>query len=213
MTSYLDFRNCSAAKNATMILRYVDFEKLKIPLDRFTIKVDDNQTYEQQIILYQQVLNALKENGLAKKYESMDKDYQQLQLIHNERPIINLLEKHWWDYGYNKALIFRNSLIFFGVFLFINLLLFKHLIKVYLPANIEEYYNNLKNDSGHTNKVKIAIYTIPCILLYTAFIFWGLKLDVKDLKVKHWLSLTLIIVEYSVGIICLAYLANYVLSK
>jgi len=51
------------------------------------------------------------------------------------------------------------------------------------------------------------------VLLYTAFIFWGLKLDVKELVIKKWWAIILIVFEYSIGVVCLAYIANFIITK
>lgn len=215
MSEYIDLTGSQKTNNPNklLVLGNIDFSKLKIPLTKYTIKIDDNGEYEDQITLYQTVINKLKELGLNKKAEVLDKRYQEIQYKHNNNYLINIVSRYWWDYGYNKSKVFTNSCILFFIFFIINMLFFDNLLKVYLPNNIEEYYYNLNRTSNYSTKLKRIIGKTPIMLLYTAFIFWGLKLDVKDLKVKHWPSLTLIIVEYSVGIICLAYLANYVLSK
>jgi hypothetical protein len=49
--------------------------------------------------------------------------------------------------------------------------------------------------------------------LYTTFVFWGLKLDLKELEIKKPLYMTILIGQYITGLVCLAYIANYIISK
>ncbi len=185
----IDFTTTKTKRNTNIFLSNVDFQKLKIPLDRFTINIANDQSYEQKKILYQQSLNALKSNGLSEKYEDLDKKYQREQLLHNHHPVINFISKYWWDYGYNKRMIFTNSCILFFFFFIINLIFFDKLTKAYLPNNIEVYYYNLNRTSRYRNKVNEIVVKSPIILLYTAFVFWGFKLDLKEIKIKNWFFL------------------------
>jgi hypothetical protein len=49
-------------------------------------------------------------------------------------------------------------------------------------------------------------------LIYTSYLFWGLKLDFGKLKLANIPRAMLVIFQYLIGIICLAYLANYIIS-
>ncbi len=213
---YIDFTNLpyNREKNYVLILGNVDIEKLNIPYDRFTVLVDDSISYEQQSMLYQTVLNKLKERGLNEKFETLDKRYQALKMNTNGHWLINFIECIWWDYGYDKGRIIKISFIFFLAFLILNLCIFRQLTIAYLPENIENYYTYTirKIFVVGTKRQQFLVYLYK-VGIYTGFIFWGLKLDLKDLKLTLWWALLIIIFEYSVGIICLAYIANYIITK
>lgn len=215
MTGFIDLTKLVIPENSDklLILGNIDFSKFKIPFTKCTIVIDAESDYEDQITLYQTVINKLKVLGLNKKAEVLDKKYQEIQYLQKGKYVINIVSKYWWDYGYNKGLIFTNSCVLFFIFFIINLSLFDKLIEVYIPDNIKIYYNNLNRNSHNTNTLKTTIVKTPIVLLYTAFIFWGFKLDLKEIKIKNWFSISLIILEYTIGIICLAYLANYIISK
>lgn len=54
--------------------------------------------------------------------------------------------------------------------------------------------------------------TIYCFI-YTGYIFWGIKLKLENIKLSN-VSLALwIIFQYIVGIICLAYIANIIITR
>lgn len=192
----------------------IDFKMLKnIPLDIVEFIVDKNQTYEKQAILYQQILKELKDAGLTEKYETQDKLFQELKLVHDDHPILNLLNKFWWDYGYEKGRVFYISCMLFVLFFILNSIFFHELKMVYFPDKFISQKSTLLLQTKSPAPIIARIYQLPGILLYTAYLFWGLKLDLKDLEVKHWGAITLIVSQYILGVICLAYLANYVLSK
>lgn len=41
----------------------------------------------------------------------------------------------------------------------------------------------------------------------------GLNLDLKELEIKKPLYMTILIGQYITGLVCLAYIANYIISK
>jgi hypothetical protein len=217
MPGFIDFTHSQVSGNTNKLLLIgdIDFSKLKIPLTKYTIKIDNEGDYEDQITLYQTVIKKLKESGLNKKAEALDKKYQEIQYKHNGNHIINFVSKHWWDYGYDKSKVVINSFYIYFIFFFVNLLAFNSITKVYYPPNIESYnYSKSVNDKvKHTNRFTKLIFKTPSVLLYTAFIFWGLKLDLKELKIKNWWALILVVFEYTIGVICLAYIANYIITK
>ncbi len=198
----IDFNN----RYKTLILSNTDLIKLAIPFDRINIVVSNSQTYEQAAILYQQLLKALRDAGLTEKYEFQDKKFQELRLLHDHHWFLNWLSKSWWDYGYSKDRIFLISLALFVFFFMCNTIFLNQLQKVYVPKTF------VLNKAG-SSKFARFLYQLPGTFLYTAFIFWGLKLELKEIKIGSWTGIILIITQYILGVICLAYLANYVLSR
>ncbi|MGF7075327.1 hypothetical protein [Mucilaginibacter sp. 3215] len=213
----VNFDDIDFANNYSRVLKIgnIDLERFKIPYDKYKIIIDETTKYEQRLMIYQKVLNKLREQGLFEKFEVLDKSYQEVKLVHNGHYIINFISKNWWDYGYNKSKVTINAFILYLIFFLINLLLFDTITKVYYPSNIESYIHNkaIHDKVFHKNKLTQLITKSPSVLLYTAFIFWGLKLDLKELKIKNWWALILIVFEYTIGVICLAYIANYIITK
>lgn len=126
----------------------------------------------------------------------------------------NWIDKHWWGYGYSKELIVINSIILYLLFSFINTFFLKHLTtKVYKAEKINEYWEETKGSVA-----QIFIKSIPFSLFYTAQIFFGFKFDVDKLMYKENLqgwkifNLVYFITIFLSGLICLAYLMNYVLT-
>ena len=191
----------------------IDISKVNIPLDKFEYEVESSQSYEQQALLYQQILKQLKDAGLTEKYETQDKLFQELKLLHNNHPILNFISKNWWDYGYDKGRIFFNSFAFFLIFFVLNIIFFKQLKTVYFPVKFISKTSEKLGQRYNPRPIIAIFYQLPGIFLYTAFLFWGLKLDLKEIEIKKNGAIILIICQYLLGVICLAYLANYVISK
>ena len=191
----------------------IDLNKFIIPYDRFEIHIDENQNFEQASLLYQQLLKHLKDVGLSEKYEVQDKLFQKLRLIHDHHWFINWLSWAWWDYGYEKGRIFIISGCFFIVFFLLNIFSIRYLKLVYFPDTFIVRRAQKLEQRNISTKVLSTVYQIPGTFMYTAYLFWGLKLEIKELKLKNWWAIALILTQYVCGVVCLAYLANYVISK
>jgi len=66
------------------------------------------------------------------------------------------------------------------------------------------------------NSLLYRINKIPAIIAYTAYVFWGIKLELNQIRFeKSWWAFPFFIfmVEYLTGIICLAYIANLIITK
>jgi hypothetical protein len=176
--------------------------------------------YEKERI-YTELLNMQRSNYFLDGYEKLDKEYKAFKYL-NKKTVVSRLEnwidKHWWDYGYDKFKVLANSVKLFFVFFVINLLLYKELTKVYHPEKFKSFVERSDNSNLNlqypiANYLKKYIGQAPVVFLYTAFLFWGVKFDLDELELKKPFYMTLIIGQYIVGLICLAYIANYIISK
>jgi hypothetical protein len=180
----------------------------------------DILSYEKERI-YNELLKMQSANYFLDGYEKLDKDYKEFKYLDRKSfiaKIQNWIDKHWWDYGYDKFMVIVNSVKLFLLFFAINLFAYKGLAKVYHPEKFKKFderldSNNTDVEFSVTTRVKNYLYRIPVIFLYTAFVFWGLKLDLKELEIKKPLYMIILIGQYVTGLICLAYIANYIISK
>jgi hypothetical protein len=95
-------------------------------------------------------------------------------------------------------------------------MIYPKLMQVYCPDKFSEFEERLKNSFIYVRqgrKFLIFMARIPAVIIYTSYLFWGLKLDLKDLQIRKFLFFGILIFEYSVGIVCIAYIANYIISK
>jgi hypothetical protein len=126
---------------------------------------------------------------------------------------IDLCNRVWWDYGYDKAKIIRNSMVLMLVFTFINLWFYSILVtQIYQIPSFTRAHVNLVSNYHQFHWKRILLTPLHC-LLYTGTIFWGLKLDMREINFSNIPLAISVIVQYSIGIVCLAYLANYIIAK
>ena len=83
-------------------------------------------------------------------------------------------------------------------------------LNTYVMKEFVEIYQDVI--PGKRGIAKLLYYAVYCFL-YTGFVFWGVKLSIDKLKIKNVYLAVWIIFQYSAGVICLAYLANYIITK
>ncbi|RYY37120.1 MAG: hypothetical protein EOP46_03825 [Sphingobacteriaceae bacterium] len=193
-----------------------DITKIKFNIPATTVRVRSDQPYEEQLIIYQNLLKIYQDAGYTFKYEEYDKQYQELKYLVNGHPIINFISKYWWDYGYDKGRVIFISLGLYLAFMIMNIVLLSKVKAVYWPEKFQLYEATLhqrRENGGRLHKLKYHVNKTLSVALFTGYIFWGIKLDLKELELRHRYVLFLIISQYILGIICLAYIANFVISK
>lgn len=192
-------------------LRYIDFE----------LAFYNSDNYEDKTRIYEFLLRIQKENGYMSSFEKLDKEYKSFMLTSKGLYLQDWISRIWWDYGYKKSLIFRNTFIIFLIFYTINLFQFRKLNnEVY---NIEKlnYFNRFfSNKNIYGNYITSLIGYLEPAFFYTFFIFFGFKLSIDNFKFNppnkvslHSFRIIYIFFQYIIGIVCLAYLANFVITR
>lgn len=187
----------------------------------FNLVFDNTTTKYTKERIYTELLSMQTANYFLDGYEKLDKEYKAFKYLNRNSLVSkaqNWIDKHWWDYGYDKFMVIVNSFKLFLLFFAINLFVYKGLTKVYHPVKFKEFDSRLESDNVDGKRpvmksIKKYFIRIPVIFLYTAFVFWGLKLDLKELEIKKPLYMTILISQYITGLVCLAYIANYIISK
>lgn len=192
----------------------VDIHKLKLRMTNFILYFpkDRGLTFEDTAYVYQNLLDKLSDEGLIDSYRDLDRQYKQLKYYHAGNYFGNWLDKIWWDYGYNKALIVRNAIILFLIFFLINLLIYDKLFETYPIQNFAEAHEHF-NKLFSTDKVKYLFHRAMNCFVYTCFIFWAINLNVNSVNLKNRGIFAYMILQFMVGLVCVAYIANMVLSK
>ncbi|MEJ2594782.1 MAG: pentapeptide repeat-containing protein [bacterium] len=217
----------SSTLNKRYDVCYIDLtgaaiENLRFRYNRFKLWFPDSTDFELRSNVYEALLNKQQELGFTHSYEKLDKEYREFKYINEGGGRLkrmwghfkNWVDKNWWGYGYNKELIVMNTLLLYLLFAFINAFFLKHLTtNVYEAEKINEYW---EETSG--SRFNMFLKTIPFSMFYTAQIFFGFKFDVDKLKYKEnlqgWkiLNLVYFIAVFLTGLVCFAYLANYVVT-
>ena len=188
-----------------------DISKIKINYEIFKLWFPNYSTYEEKISTYEKLLKKFKDDSFLESYKKLDIEYQDYKNTYNGKIVLNWFLKYWWNYGYDKELVLVWSLCLFLVFSFLNSFLFEYLQRNVFEVNFKFY---TKIDSKHSLLKTLknsALYSINP-LIYTAVIFFGIKISLEHFKkFSGWVLYIWLI--YIVGLFCLAYIFNIIIVK
>jgi hypothetical protein len=162
--------------------------------------------------IYEQVLKNFKDRGQEISYENLDIEYQDYKWGDENiwwKKQFGKLIKWWWNYGYSKENVFFHSAYFVFLFTLLNFFILNLLQDVYNVSKIPK-----------TRKLRFKNYRVAQLLLrlwysfaYTSTIFFKLSIKTEEIDFKHAVRSLYILFIYTLGLICLAYMANFVLQK
>ena len=159
-------------------------------------------TLDQKDAMYEALLNNFKQNGQEESYRRLDIEYQKFKLANSWARHFVWLPGIWWNYGYNKEYVVLWILISLFVFILINAfavkVLNKHVYEVLPPKDLEGKLGVLGWlwQSG----------------VYTCNIFFRLTLDRECMRFRKFWATVYFLVIYILGVLCLGYLANFILQ-
>lgn len=207
-------------------LRGVNIEKLKLSYEYFELYHPEKislSTYDESVGVYEGLVKNFKNNGQQASLERVDKEFQEFKLTrhpdaHFGDVLLNWINKHWNDYGYAKGRIWAWTGGFFLFFWLVNWLRFPHIFhNNYQIKSIREIlqerkiWGDLVYDSSKASFVNFR--ALDQSLIYTALVFFGLKLSIENFNFRNFRGVLYIGLQYVTGLICLAYLANFMISS
>ena len=205
-------------KTCGLVVYRSDISKFKFNYVNFDLNLQENHTGTLET--YNKIIEIQKKYGYDDGLRKADIELRQFQYSQEGAwgSVKNWLDGNWWYYGYEKQNTILNSFAIYGLFFLINLGLYKKLLhRTYTVEQLSEIDKD-QNHQRSTSKINEPVYktyirnAVYC-LIYTGFIFWGLKFSYEKLKLKNLGLSLLLIFEYTSGIVCLAYIANYILSR
>lgn len=183
-------------KKVYINLTGVDISKIEMDFQYFELYFI-NETFDQKHSAYRALIEKFRQEG---KYES--EKLVTIAYRNFQGGIANLCSKLWWNYGYSKGRVFLWAIVLLLVFTIGNrnrLDYFKD--SVY---NIERIPHIAQLSEGRQ---------LWYSFIYTAIIFFSLKIDMDKLHFEKRNSVIYLLTIYLTGILCLAYMANFVLSS
>jgi hypothetical protein len=119
--------------------------------------------------------------------------------------------KIWWNnYDQDKMQVINATLELFTCVFLINALLFNRIINIY---EIDEISKAREKSYDINNRFRRLSYKLCLCLIYSGYIFWGLRLDFSKLKINNLWFVSWIISQYVLGLISLGYIANIIITK
>jgi uncharacterized protein YjbI with pentapeptide repeats len=163
--------------------------------DRFSLWFDNNLYLEKQNSIYLNLLKKLDKIGFNRAYQKIDLDYKEFYLENYSKGFVDrtfyYLKKYWWNFGYEKENIFRNSFIFiliFTCFIYRKMDLF--LIDVYVVETLKNRFIENKNIDS---KFKRKLSDFYLAIIYTCFVFFNLRLSFDSLHFKRFFPASFIL--------------------
>ena len=196
-----------------------DVSKIKIDYDHFKFyaaEIDKNDTDklspEVTKSIYEGMLKNFKDRGQTDSYEKLDIEYKRLKA--GLKPHDFSLQDWWWRYGYEKERVFKHAILFILLFSIINFF-FLHLLNdkrdgVYHIDHIP-LFNAYKFGFSH-RRFTAFFRRFWYSLIYTSVIFFLLTLKIEKVKFSKLGSIWVMFV-YTVGLICMGFIANLILQK
>lgn len=180
-----------------------DVSKINFNYTDFKLDFPDIAKHQEIVFIYQKLLEKYKRSGMERSYKSLYREFKQYELLANNRPLANTIQKYWWDYGLEKNRLF---VWFFGIMSILSLLnccFYNLLITKYF--NIY-FLNQIEPDIAcQLNPILNYLYNIPRAIFLTIFLVFASFLqplvgEEKLFKTDHF-----IINSYVLFINCLGY--------
>jgi hypothetical protein len=203
-------------KNPHQIFLYrTDISKFRLDYFHFRLLLPDStlsptyQTRREKIskdekdAIYESLLNNFKLSGQDESYKRLDIEYQAFQWDQSWAWWLKWVPLVWWNYGYDKEYIFIWITGLLLIFTFINF---------YLLDYLNNFIYKIEEIPDDTSKASLR-ERIWYSAIYTANIFFRLTLETGNIKFRKVFPTIYFLFIYVMGILCLGYLANFILQK
>jgi uncharacterized protein YjbI with pentapeptide repeats len=171
----------------------------------FPDKLDENPDYRDLISsTYESLLNNFKKNGFSRSYKNLDIEYKLWQCRSN---IIFYVPYVWWTFGYEKWHILLWTVGFLFAFTLYNYFRFDRLQAVYPQESLQKRFHEYAPYFFIPVGRRLAI-----VLLYTGLIFFKFSVDFSKINFKPLKYVFILILQYSIGLVCTGFLINWILK-
>lgn len=192
---------------------HLDYIHFRLVTDSFAsdelLRNKSKIPYEEVTGMYEALLNNFKTRGQLESYKLCDIEYQQYKLKHSSVAFLAPVYLYWWNFGYNKEYVFVWTAFFILLFTFINFFCLGYLQQVYALEKL----GDVPVFSKRRFSVRDSLRRSWQSFVYAATIFFRLTLKVDDMDYRRVPGVIYIFLMYTIGIVCLAYMANYVIQK
>ena len=186
-------------------LDYIHFrllipDSIQVPDDSVKHKISDDEKES----MFEGLLNNFNIHGQKESYRRLDLEYQHFKYYRNWWTIpVYWAYKAWWNFGYDKELVFLWTFIFAFLFTTVNYFFLKQLNDyVFKVDKIPTSFNEI-------SKARKYWYSF----VYTSVIFFKVTLHTDKLKFNHIAGTIYVMIIYASGLVCLAYIANFIIQK
>ncbi len=202
-----------------------DISKIKLPYNEFELYFPEYTEPVQKMNLYEELLNKMKKDGFKRGYEKLDIEFKDVYYQYRAETaeniwkeswwsVFNTVSKCWWNYGYDKWLVFAWTGGLFLLFTVLNS--FIHPTWLYNMYEIQRIKPLIllanKYSDTHTKRCSWYFLRFLIAFYYTSIIFCSLIISVEKLKFTKPRSPMYFFIIYLSGIICLGYITNIIIN-
>ncbi|WP_421871121.1 hypothetical protein [Marinoscillum sp.] len=205
----------SNGEKSKVFIYNVDYDNLSIRWQGYEMyKPHESWTDDHMNRAYLELLDHFKKKGYADSYQQLNKEYKNWKYTIEGKEFISWLNANWWDYGYNRSLIFRNTIFIFLFYSLINAFFIRKLSK----SLYEDERLHIMLSKNPKRTFASYLINIPAAIFYTSQIFFGVKFSYDKLKYSDKLKgfkilwLLYFFTIYLSGLICIAYIINTVVD-
>ncbi|MCA6369010.1 MAG: hypothetical protein IM631_08765 [Cytophagales bacterium] len=203
--SFIDFSEIESVPGKDTIFLFFEganFRKLEMNYKHFSLAFPDNHNNDHVRVTYLKLLEFFNASGQKNNYKKLFKEYKLFETEAESKTIWSYLFGYWlpdfwWGFGLEKYKVVYNTLGLYLVCSFIALFFLRKLNDAYGLVSLKKKLHPL----GYT------YYS----LVYMGILFFGLKFEVSNLQFDKYISL-FILITYTAGLVCVAYLANLVIT-
>ena len=202
----IELNNAKASHIGKYVLINVydtDINKINFSYTHFKLVFPDVATQQDIINIYTKLLEKYKREGMDRSFKQLYREFREYELLVNKQNVMNLLQKHWWDYGLDKNRLFGWFLLIMTILSLVNCLFYNTLITKYFNVY---FLDKVEPDIAcQQNAALNYIYNIPRAIFLTIFLVFASFLqplvgEEKIFKTDHFL-----INSYVLFINCLGY--------
>lgn len=194
-----------------LVINNPDPEKLRIDFTKYKFVHRIGASYDEISSPYLRYLDYQRGRGELESYRQLDLDYQDFKYFQQHNIFLKALgciQKYWWNFGYSKHYIFY---WLFGSLFFLSIVNIRMVYKLNTDVYELENLSTFIRSSGVRHRRSLIVHWYVSFM-YTAIIFLSLNVKMDRIKFEHKGLLLYFFFIYLFGIVCLAYLANYILK-
>lgn len=199
------------AKKTILKLDFINYSSLIIPYHLFDINFESSLAniegregkHQERIRIYESLILSSIKAKLVESAAGWDIEYKKYMYDHRESvlaDIFNGINKYWWNYGYDKGrVLWVWTPIFYLIFLLINFIFIERIATAYFDEDMNKAIG--KRKGGKTEKLEVIIRQSRLLysLVFTAAIYFNLRMSFKNMNFNRPLALTYLFLVYSIG--------------
>lgn len=194
----------------TLIFEKSDVSNISFDhLENFKLAFLSKSSREDKISVYENLLAKFKREGKLSSFEYIDIEYKKFNFGESlGGRLLSFIDKSWWNFGYQKWRIILWTIGLLLIYFVINLSIWNNITNIY-PIILNSRNSNYR---PKITKISGKFRLVTTVFIFTAYIFFSLKIDLNKLSFDKPLLVIYFFLQYITGLICVFFIANAILK-